>query len=566
MIPIANHLWQSTLFALAVLLLTIAFHRNRAEARYWLWLAASIKFLIPFSPLVSAGSQIEWRAAPAIAPAVSAAAGQINEPFALSVHETSPVSRPDRATPAAAIIWFCGCAAVLGMWWTRWRRMRAVVRQASSCGIEAPIPVLSSPTLIEPGVFGILRPVLLLPEGITGRLTRDQLSAILAHELCHVRRRDNLTAAVHMAVEAIFWFHPLVWWIGSRLVHERERACDEEVVRLGNQPQVYAESIVNVCKFYLQSPLPCAPGVTGSDLKKRVAAIMANRAGRRLTFTRKLLLAAAGMAAVAGPILIGVTNAPVSRAQSKTEVVTFEVASVKPSSPDARGLTIDFTPGGGLRTVNARLRQLIEAAYDVHNFQISGGPAWLNSQGFDILAKPPQPEGAAADMRRMTDEAQRQLRQRLQALLTDRFQLVIHRGTKEMPIYALVLGKSGPKLKESTGEGHGINANRSAFTGSGATMQLLAQVLARRLGRPVLDRTGLNGKYDFTLEWTPDAGGPAGKEGPAGPNEKAEQAGPGVSGPTIFTALQEQLGLKLESQRGPVEIIIIDRAEKPAAN
>src|SRR6185312_10120322 len=148
--------------------------------------------------------------------------------------------------------------------------------------LKTDLPTLSSPALLEPGVFGILRPVLLLPEGITDRLTSEHLSAILAHELCHVRRRDNLTAAIHMAVEAIFWFHPLIWWLGVRLVEERERACDEEVLRLGNKPHVYAESILKTCQFYLESPLTCMSGVTGSDLKRRVVRIMTQRIVDRL--------------------------------------------------------------------------------------------------------------------------------------------------------------------------------------------------------------------------------------------------------------------------------------------
>ena len=100
-------------------------------------------------------------------------------------------------------------------------------------------------------MVGIFKPVLLLPEGIAERLTPAQLEAILAHELRHVQRRDNLTAAIHMLVETIFWFHPLVWWIRARLMEERERACDEGVLRLGSEPQVYAESILKVCEFYL---------------------------------------------------------------------------------------------------------------------------------------------------------------------------------------------------------------------------------------------------------------------------------------------------------------------------
>ena len=107
---------------------------------------------------------------------------------------------------------------------------------------------MSAPDLIEPGIVGVLRPVLLLPEGIAEQLNQTQLDAILAHEFCHVRRKDNLTATIHMAVQAIFWFHPLTWWIGARLVDERERACDEEVLRRGCKPNVYAESILAICR------------------------------------------------------------------------------------------------------------------------------------------------------------------------------------------------------------------------------------------------------------------------------------------------------------------------------
>ena len=183
-------------------------------------------------------------------------------------------------------------------------------------------------------MVGLLRPVLLLPAGIIDRLTPPQLEAVLAHELCHVRRRDNLTAAIHMIVEAVFWFHPLVWWISARLVEERERACDEEVLRLGSEPQVYAEGILNVCKFYLESPLTCVSGVTGSDLKKRVGRIMSNHVGETLNGWRKLSLAIAGVAALAVPIVVGVLTATrlltAQSGEAKGRWITFWMA--KPST------------------------------------------------------------------------------------------------------------------------------------------------------------------------------------------------------------------------------------------
>jgi beta-lactamase regulating signal transducer with metallopeptidase domain len=138
------------------------------------------------------------------------------------------------------------------------------------------LPLVEPDTSLEPGLFGILRPVLLWPREIDVRLDDAQVRAVLAHELTHARRRDNLTAAMHMFVEAVFWFHPLVWWIGARLVDERERACDEEVVRLGTAPDVYAESILKTCQYFVESPLTCVPGVTGSNLKKRIERIMSD--------------------------------------------------------------------------------------------------------------------------------------------------------------------------------------------------------------------------------------------------------------------------------------------------
>ena len=197
----------------------------------------------------------------------------------------------------------------------KWKRCAA---WSAWLGIRKPIDLLLSPATLEPGIFGIVKPVLVWPKGISERLDDAQLEAILAHEVWHVRRRDNLAAAIHMVVEAIFWFHPLVWWLGSRLVDERERACDEEVLESGSDRQVYAESILKTCEFCVESPLACVSGVTGADLKKRIVRIMTERMANKLSFGRKLLLAGVGVAAVAGPVVFGLVNAPQIRAASAT--------------------------------------------------------------------------------------------------------------------------------------------------------------------------------------------------------------------------------------------------------
>ncbi len=562
--PLANHLWQSTLFAAVVLLLALALRKNHAQARYWLWLTASVKFLVPFSLLVSAGSQVEWRDAPAVATPLTMAVEQISQPFAFTGLGMTSSPIPAESTnyvPALLVAaWFGGFACLLWSWFQRWRRIQRALQVASPLSINAPVPIMSSPTVIEPGVFGIFKPVLLLPHGIFSRLTAEQLNAILAHEMCHIRRRDNLAAALHMFVEAIFWFHPLVWWIGSRLIDERERACDEEVLRLGSEPQVYAEGILNVCKFYLESPLPCASGVTGSDLKKRIEAIMTNRIAHRLTTARKVLLASAAITAIVGPLVFGIIHAQTQ------DSLKFEVVSVKPADPDAQGARIQLAPGGGMNMVNASVKQLITFAYDVRESQVIGGPNWLESQRYDIIAKAPPSDGPS-DPRQMTNDQreilQRQLRERVRNLLAERFQLTIHRETKEVPIYALLLGKNGSKIqpaKEQQGFRHGMQLRRGQMNAEGASLQMLTNALSNVTGRPVIDRTGLQGNFDFKLEWTPESAALT----PGASGEPSSQVD--LSGPTIFTAVQDQLGLKLESQKGPVEMIVIDRLEKASAN
>jgi hypothetical protein len=164
--------------------------------------------------------------------------------------------------------------------------------------------------LLEPGVIGWMRPVLLLPADIEEHLTRPQIEAIVAHELCHVRRFDNLTAAIHMLVEAIFWFHPLVWWLGARLLDERERACDEHVLRTVGTPGLYAQGILNVCKRYVQSPLASVSGVGSANVRQRIEAILANRIGEATGVGKKMLLSALMLGVVIVPLAAGALQSP----------------------------------------------------------------------------------------------------------------------------------------------------------------------------------------------------------------------------------------------------------------
>ncbi len=262
--------------------------------------------------------------------------------------------------------------------------------------------------------------------------------------------------------------------------------------------------------------------------------------------------------------------------QPATTPLTFEVASIKPTAETGFRTGIQMQPGGGLRVNGATLKMLLTVAYDVREFQIVGGPSWISSDRYDILAKT---SGAGSetqtnDPRQITDAQMKtvreQMQQRLQALLAERCQLVIHRETKEQSVYALLVGKNGPKIQpvetKAGGSPPRMMMGRGMVNGQGVELQMLVTVLSNQLGRPVLDRTGLTGRYDIKLQWTPDPGQSLTPLGGAPPPGAQAPPPPDPNGPSIFTAIQEQLGLRLESQKGPVEMIVIDRVEKPSEN
>jgi bla regulator protein blaR1 len=334
----ANHLWQSTLFAGLAALVALGLRKNQARVRYQLWLAASLKFLIPFSLLIRLGSHLAPYRSAETRPVFYFVIQTVSQPFTHtpSLKEWLTASLLPWLPGILVSLWLCGFVTVIALTWLRWRRVTAAMRTAlplshgrevdalrhleSIAGLRRPVAFCMSPSSLEPGIFGIMRPVLLWPAAISQHLQDAHLEAILAHEVWHVRRRDNLAAAAHMVVEALFWFHPLVWWLGARLIEERERACDEEVLRLGNPPQIYAESILKTCEFCMGSPLACVSGVTGADLKQRIVRIMTPEATMKLTPIRKIFLGAMAIGVLAGPILVGLVKAPLVNAQSPQAV------------------------------------------------------------------------------------------------------------------------------------------------------------------------------------------------------------------------------------------------------
>jgi bla regulator protein BlaR1 len=641
MIPaLTNHLWQSTLFAITAGLLTLAFRNNRAKVRYWLWLSASLKFLIPFALLIGIGNRFEWTpsaqklATRVAGPSLSFTVEQLSEPFAQAVAPArSLTGQINWILMGILAVWVCGFLAIAWIRLRAWLRIRDAVRASKPVTIPAAVEIRLSQRLVEPGVVGMFHPILLMPEGIAERLTPSQLEAVLAHELCHIRRRDNLCASLHMVAEAFFWFHPLVWWIGARLVEERECACDEEVLRLGNQASVYADAILHVCKLYLESPLACVAGVAGSDIRRRIEVIMSNRGAQGLNRAKKLLLVAAGMAALLSPVMIGIVMGlgPAARAQSSAQQSTaptpkFDVASIKPCQPGDgpgrsgkgdmganRGVDSSMPEGlggyfraspGRLDVTCGSILTMVNVAY-VRNGtpllnnpggpmreaeSIQGVPKWALAARYTIHAETDDPIANGP-----TQRAPRELGPPLPAatllygpmlrrLLEDRFHLKIRRVTEEAPMYALTVAKGGFKLKPMqegdclpdgspewpeggkpackwTGwDTHGPN-RRLLF--GGIPMDQIARDLAGLiLDRNVIDRTGITGNFVSRLEYAPDENTRCIFPGNCAVNTNTDIP----LAATIFTALEQQLGLKLEPIKGPREHIVIDSVERPSEN
>jgi len=576
-----NHLWQSSCFALLAGLLAFVLRKNSPKIRYAVWLSASLKFLVPFALLVSLGSVLPRPARHPVsvaAPVFSNSLVEIAEPFSPTLKTAVPAHAPlDWAPIAIGVVWALGFLAITLARCRSWRGVRAALRAGTPIGLPIPIRALITPGAEEPGIVGFLRPVLILPAQLLESLNPPQLGAILTHELCHVRRRDNLFAAVHMVVEAIFWFHPLIWWIGSRMVEERELACDEEVLRMGCEPADYVEGILKVCRFYTESPLPCISGVTGADVKKRLRAILAGSIADELGGAKRMILATIGLAALAAPVVVGVLNAPAVRAQDvRAAMPKFEVASIKPAVPlGPLGLRFDEHGGPGSTDPgifdcrNCSLYQLVTEAYGItHPMLEFSGPDWLDSVRFDVSAK--LPEGATKE----------QFRSMRQNLLSERFHLAVHREKKPMPVYELTVLKKGPKFKESQpgpvskaepgpsraradadgrpilapGMSMAMTAKYGALHSESESMQWLADRLTSVLHTPVIDHTGLKGTYDFVLSW-------ANEEANSG-DIAASNAGPGLS-----DAVQEQLGLKLEQKKGLGDVLVVDHIDKdPTGN
>ncbi len=324
---IANHLWQATLFALVVWIAAKSLNRAPARFRYFLWLVALIKFLIPSALLVwlirRAGVDISLPIETVQAATSTAASGmeiaytqaRTIFQFAQPAPPVAPISTTDAVMGATAanhhpelycaltIIWLLGASALTARWLIRrWRfagslrgdriitsgrEFEALKRAQSRLPVNREIGLIASSQVREPGVWRVRRPVIVFPEGVADRLSAEEIEAVMTHELVHVRRRDNLIGTLQMIVCNLLWFHPLAWLIDRRLLAEREIWCDETVIRLGAEPKLYARSLWKVVQYGLGWPVAGVSHAAGSNLKRRLERMLKSKDRLEMTITRR---------------------------------------------------------------------------------------------------------------------------------------------------------------------------------------------------------------------------------------------------------------------------------------
>lgn len=377
---IAQHLWQSTLFVIAAWVLARLCRRNSATIRYWIWLGASLKFLVPFALLQWLGDYVgrSLPEPPPVDPLVIEVGNAIFVPSVPNITDGT-----GSYVQIVAAIWALGMALLVLQWFLQWRAVHSMLASAPRLAMEMAVPVHVTSGDVAPGVFGVFRPVVILPRSVVSELSPAQMQALLAHEMCHVRRHDNLTAALHKCVEAIFWFHPLVWWVGANLLREREAACDEMVIEEGYEQVVYAESILNVCRLGVAAQFSGMAASTGGSLKERLISIMSEQRASPMDHLRFTLLFVVALVTCYGPIAAGVVTGAIREATSAGPI-TFDAITLRPSEAGWRSAQFD-PEAGQLSLKNVSLRHLISLAYP--SSRVNSEPELIDRVHYDIEAR-----------------------------------------------------------------------------------------------------------------------------------------------------------------------------------
>jgi uncharacterized protein (TIGR03435 family) len=600
---LVHFVWQGAVLAVAAAVVLRRCRRQSASVRYAIACGAMTAMLV--STGITA-ALIEAPAAAVESTSVSARTTpndrsgvllpiRVND--APSAAAVSNAQRVEALLPWIVSAWLFGVTVLLaraGAGWWRVRRLHQLAirticsnwqaagnRIASRLGISSVIRIVELPHIDVPLVVGCLRPIVVLPIAAISQLSAAQVEAILAHELAHVRRHDYLVNLMQTIAETLLFYHPAVWWLSARIRDEREHCCDDIAVAVCGDPVGYATALATL-EVWRGDEVTLAAAATGGSLLQRVHRILrveVSEDSRTSSWTIGLIVAA-----TVGALAVNVIAQTMAPAEPKPK---FEVASVRENTSGSNQVSVGMQPGGRFTAVNMPLVILMRSAYRLQDSQLVGAPDWTETSRYDITAKaegdlpPSSPIGPPSTGMVM-----------LQSLLEERFKLKVHREVREQPIYALVPaqspGRLGPHLAQSKvdcqaaaaagrksatpsaplkpGERPqcGTHMGFGEIRGGARPLTLLASMLAQVVQRPVVDRTELAGGFDFDLRWTPDTL-PARPPGtPADQPFRMNGVEIDPNGPSIFTAVQEQLGLKLESTRGPVDVLVVDHVERPA--
>jgi uncharacterized protein (TIGR03435 family) len=586
LLAVLNSLWQAAVVA-AVVWLALRLLRGgfgtfgtlikpiNAATRYAIWWAVlAVTLALPAAPAAVAWWHARARptleAVPRVATPRPAPAPVIDESPAIVTLQEQRASRWPAWVLAA---WAALCLYRLlqigrSYIYLRGVKRRAILSQAALPPIVRPARLLLSEEISSPMAVGFLHPAVILPESLPGELAQPEMEHVLLHEAAHLARKDDWTNLLARLLGAALALHPVAWWILRQIEREREIACDDWVVARTGSARPYALSLARMSELRWSKRGTAhesnqgealASGIFGggSRLGERIERLLER--GRDFSPRASKVRVAASVAALLACVTAG-SVAP--RLIAFAQQPVFEVASVRPSKTGSPMFGVGV---GRSSSQSVTLRMLMTVAYRVQDFQISGGPAWVGSARFDVEARAENPNADPDQVRLM-----------LQSLLKDRFKLKLRRETKESPIYALVAAKEGPDMKLSADQTSpsvngpspqgtlnrgNIRIGAGSLVGNAVTMALFTKMLSQRLDHTIIDRTNLTGRFDLRLQWTPGVG-----ETPFDPGGNPLSPAADTSGPSIFAALQEQLGLELKSTKGPVEVLVIDHAEKPDAN
>ena len=587
---LAQSLWQDAVVAVGLWAALRALHRRSPNVRYVVSCSAlALMVLWPVTTALSLlGPSSVEPATSVLTPAtdvVSAVPEIVRATWSLAtsqeVTSVAPIERWAVPVWAVGVMLFSLRAVGSATHAMRLTRRAApadpalvsiVVRLARRMRIARHVRVATSTLMPGPATVGVWRPMLLMPTAAVLGLTPEQLEAVIAHELAHIRRFDYLVNILQVLVETLFFYHPAIWWASRQVRVERELCCDDEVVRVCGDPLSYARALTTLARQPLTTSR-LAIGATNGPLVRRVERLLGVEPRE---YGSSLWSPALAVALVAACV---VAHSSWAEAQEQK----FAVASVKPNRSAEQMIKIDIPGAKRFAATNVSLRNLIRFAYDVDEARLIGGPDWIRSERFDVNATADEdlptwtPAGPPPVVLSM-----------LRALLVERFKLTTHKETRELPVYALVKARSdgqlGPRASASSSDCDAMLTGRSGpqpppakpddpplcgmrigpgqMLLGGVPMSQFAFVLAPFAQRIVIDRTELTGKYNLQLSWTPQGmrlGGPPPQGGPPLPPIDPD-------GASLFVAIQEQLGLKLEPSRAPIEVVVIDQVERPTAD